>query len=100
MEKNKIRISTDVYTQLEEIFWYIGIEKRSPEKAFEQTNRIWKAIRSLSTLPKSHALWKGGKTSSNEYRQLIIDQFLVIFTVDEENKQVFVFCIYHQKQNR
>ena len=66
------------------------------ETAKEQTDRIWQAIKKLELFPKSHQDRLVGRYAGKEYKQLIIDNYIAIFKVDENKKKVFVLTVQYQ----
>lgn len=87
------------YRDLDDIFSYIALEKLSPENAKKQTDRIWKALQTLSTFPDSHQERMEGRFAGKGYRQLLIDNYLAIFRVDESQETVHVITIKYQGKN-
>ena len=75
------------------------MEKLSPENAQGQTDRIWKALKSLEICPQSHQERIEGRYAGKKYRQLIIDNYIAIFKIDENTKTVYVVTIQYQGRN-
>ena len=70
-----------------------------PENAKGQVYRIKKAILSLDTFPHSHQKRNVGRYANKGYRQLLIDKYLVIFSIDESCKTVFIVTVQYQGHN-
>ena len=87
------------YRDLDDIFSYIALEKLSPENAKKQTDRIWKALQTLSTFPDSHQERMEGRFAGKGYRQLLIDNYLAIFRINESQKTVHIITIQYQGRN-
>ena len=62
---------------------------------FAQTNKIDQAIKKLELFPKSHQDRLVGRYAGKEYKQLIIDNYIAIFKVDENKKKVFVLTVQY-----
>ena len=75
------------------------IEKLSPENAKGQTDRIWDAIRTLEQMPEAHQDRLVGRYAGKGYKQLIIDNYLVIYKMDNISKKVFVVTVQYQGRN-
>ena len=86
MDKYEIMLYPRAYRDIHDIYAYIALEKLSPEIAKEQTDRIWQAIKKLELFPKSHQDRLVGRYAGKEYKQLIIDNYIAIFKVDECGK--------------
>lgn len=99
MVKYQVIIYTQAIEELDCIFEYIKNEKLSFQYAKEQVDRIKKAILNLDTFLQSHQERNEGKYSKKGYRQLLIDNYIVIFKIDESHKTVFVITIQYQGRN-
>ena len=99
MDKYKVRLYARAFRDINDIFAYIALEKQSPQNAQGQTDRIWKALKSRDTFPQSHQERAEGRYAGKGYRQLIIDNYIAIFKVDETNKIVNVITIQYQGRN-
>ena len=96
MDKYSVKLYQKAFADLDGIFAYIALEKQSPENAQGQTDRIWKALKSLDTFPQSHQERTEGKYAGRGYRQLLIDNFIAIFKINEKEKIVHVITIQYQ----
>lgn len=85
--------------ELDDIYKYIADEKLDYVNARKQIMRIKKAILNLDTFPQSHQERDEGRYAKKGYRQLIIDNYLVIFKIDEGEKIVTVLTIQYQGRN-
>ena len=99
MEKYNVKLYPRAYRDIDGIYAYIALEKLSPDSAKGQTDRIWNAIRSLSQFPASHQERKEGRYAGQGYRQLLIDNYVAIFKIDEQNKTVYVITVQYQGRN-
>lgn len=84
---------------MDNIYEYIANEKLAPENAQGQVDRIKKAILSLNAFPESHQERNEGRYAGKSYRQLLIDNYIAIFRIDEPHKTVYVVTIQYQGQN-
>ena len=99
MNKYKIKINPRAIRELDHIYEYIANEKLAPENAIGQINRIKKAILSLDIFPQSHQERNEGRYAGIGYRQLLIDNYIAIFRIDESLKTVYVITIQYQGRN-
>ena len=96
MGKYKVMIHPRAIRDLDNIYEYIANEKLAPENAKGQVDRIKKAILSLDTFPQSHQERSEGRYAGKSYRQLLIDNYIAIFRIDEPHKTVYVVTIQYQ----
>lgn len=98
MEKYNLIIYPKVYLDLDNIYSNIIAESFSLNQAIRKTNRIWQGILSLNEFPESHQERFWGRYSKKGYRQLIVDNYIVIFKVDKDVKTVNVVAVQHHGQ--
>ncbi len=99
MERYKVMLYPRAYRDIDGIYAYIALEKLAPENAKGQTDRIWKAIRTLETSPASHQDRLEGRYAGRGYKQLLIDNYIAIFKIDEKKKTVYVITVQYQGRN-
>lgn len=97
--KYTVKINPKAIRELNSIYEYIALNKLDFENAKNQVNRIKKSILNLDTFPQSHQERNEGKYAGKGYRQLLIDNYIAIFRIDETNKTVFVVTIQYQGKN-
>ena len=93
-----VKINPKSISELDYIYNYIAIEKSASENARAQINRIKNAILGLDTFPESHQVRTEGRYAG-KYRQLLIDNYIVIFRIDELHKTVYVVTVQYQGRN-
>jgi len=89
--KNSFEI---VYLQLAlndllEIFNYITQELKSPQAAYELLNRIDESISNLKHFPYSGKKYLTTGALKNEYRYLVVNHFLVFYTVNDNLVEIY-----------
>lgn len=96
MDKYEVLLYPRAYRDIDEIYAYIALEKLAPENAQGQTDRIWDAIDSLEAYPQSHQDRSVGRYAGKGYKQLLIDNYIAIFKIDETSKTVYVVTVQYQ----
>ncbi|SEP62731.1 Plasmid stabilization system protein ParE [Lachnospiraceae bacterium RM5] len=96
MDKYKVKVNSRAIRELDRIYEYIACEKLDLENAKGQVDRIKKSILSLDTFPQSHQERNEGRYAGKGYRQLLIDNYIAIFRIDESRKIVYVVTIQYQ----
>ena len=84
---------------MEEIYRYIAIEKQVPENAKAQTDRIWRAIKKPEIFPGSHQDRLEGKYAGKGYKQLLVDNYMAIYKINETEKTVYIITVQYQCRN-
>lgn len=99
MDKYKIKINPKAIRELDSIYEYIATDKQAPENSRGQVDRLKTAILSLDTFPQSHQERTEGKYAGKGYRQLLTDNYISIFKIDERKKLVTVVTVQYQGRN-
>ena len=99
LDKYKVKVNPRAIRDLDNIYEYIASEKLAPENAKGQVERIKESILGLDTFPQSHQERNEGRYAGKGYRQLIIDNYIVIFRINESQKTVYVATIQYQGRN-
>ena len=99
LDKYKVKINPRAISELDRIYKYIADDKFAPENAKGQVDRIKRAVLNLDTFPQSHQERNEGRYAGKGYRQLLIDNYIVIFRIDESYKIVYVVTIQYQGRN-
>ncbi len=96
MVKYKVKLNSRAYRDLEEIYEYIQRELQAPGAAKGQTDRIKQAIKTLEVFPQAHQERNVGRYAGRGYRQLLIDNYIAVFKIDEPTKIVSILTIQYQ----
>ncbi|MBR5974977.1 MAG: type II toxin-antitoxin system RelE/ParE family toxin [Clostridiales bacterium] len=99
MAKYEVLLYPQAYRDIEGIYAYIASEKLEPSVANGLTDRIWDAINSLESYPYSHQDRLTGRYANMGYKQVIIDNYIAIFRIDEDQKKVFVITVQYGGRN-
>ena len=99
LNKYKVKVNPSAIRELDLIYEYIANEKLAPENARGQIDRIKEAVLNLDTFPQSYQERNEGRYVGKGYRQLLIDNYIVIFRIDEPHKIVYVVTIQYQGRN-
>lgn len=99
MDKYEVMLYPKAFRDIEDIYAYIALEKLSPENAKGQTDRIWDTLRTLEQIPEAHQDRLVGRYAGKGYKQLLIDNYVAIFKIDQNAKKVYVVTVQYQGRN-
>lgn len=99
MDKYQVKVNPRAIRELDNIYEYIANEKLDFENAKGQADKIKNAVLNLNTFPQSHQERNEGRYAGKGYRQLLIDNYIAIFRIDEAHKTVYVVTIQYQGRN-
>ena len=95
LNKYKVRLYRRALRDLDSIYAYIAFDKASPAAAKSQTDRIKNAILVLAYMPYAHQDRLVGQYAGKGYKQLVTDNYITVFRIDEENKTVWVITVQY-----
>lgn len=91
----KVGYSVDALNDLREIYAYIANELLVPETARAQLMRIRKEVWSLESMPARYALAGWEPWHSMKMHQLLVDNYIVYYLVDDEKRTVTVVRVFY-----
>lgn len=94
MKKYELVVSNNAIDDIEKIYNYIYYAYYSPEYSDRFKKRIIKAIESLKIMPYRNERMKYGRY------KMRVNSYLLIYTVSEEKRQVYIKDVIYQKRNK
>lgn len=74
---------------------FLAIDRQSPQNAIQWLDRVWTNIDGLEFLPLRHAIAEGYDRLPYLVRRIMLDNYLILFAVDEGNATVYVVGLRH-----
>ena len=99
MEQYKVLLSPRASRDLDKIYTYIANTLLAPDTALSLIDRIEAGILSLNTFPYRCPERQTGVYANKGYRQLFVENYTVVFRVDEVNRQVVILTVCYSKRN-
>ncbi len=99
MEQYSVKLLRRAVQDLDDIYTYIAQTLLEPETAFKLVGRLEDAIFSLETLPHRCPERRVGVYADRGYRQLLMENYTIVFRIDEENRQVVVVTVRYAPRN-
>ena len=90
MDRYDVKLYPKAVEDIDDIYAYIAKIRLAPGNAKRQTDRIWEAIKKLEFFPEAHQDRLEGYYARKGYKQLIVDNYIVIYKIDDNEKIVFV----------
>ena len=85
--------------ELEDIYEYISKSLMAEKAAENLINKIERNILRLETMPESCSIIEEFKERKKQYRKLIINNYVAIYRIDEENRKVYIIRIVYGGRN-
>lgn len=95
----KVVISPSANADLFKVLKYIAYELENPQAAAKLADGVDKCYADLEELPAAHELCRDPVLSRSGYRRYAVGNYLVIYRIVEDAKEVRVLHIFHALQN-
>ena len=95
----KVVISPSANTDLFDALKYITYELENPQAATNLADGVERCYTDLEELPAAHELCRDPVLARMGYRRYAVGNYLVIFRIAEDVKEVRVVHIFHSLQN-
>lgn len=94
-----IVISDTCLEEIEGNLYYIGKVLKAEKAANRLREKIIKITQILRKFPQSYAKIDKRDRTGREYRRIVIDKYVIIYTIIEENKTVLIAHMYYGGRN-
>lgn len=93
MDNYSVKLMSRALRDLDKIYDYISHTLVEPGTALKLVERIENAIFSLETMPYRCPERRRGAYANRGYRQLLVENYTVIYRIQESEKQVIVVTV-------
>lgn len=95
MDSYIVKLYTRAYRDLDDIYTYIAKNLLEPGTALHMVDELEKAIFSLEQLPERGAIRRVGGYANGNYRQLFVKNYVIIYRVLKEKKEVHIVTVQY-----
>ena len=99
MDKYEVRLMNQALQDLDEIYGYIAKNLQEPRAAAQLLDALESEILSLESMPYRCSERRCGSFANSGYRQLMVKNYIVIYRVDEVQKQVLVVTVRYARSS-
>ena len=82
-----------------EIVSYIGVELQNPVAAGRLAEELITAAEELCGFPYAHQVYIPIKPLENEYRRVLVGNYFLFYTVDENKKTVTIMRVIYARRD-
>lgn len=94
----RVLITEPAMRRIEAQAVYIERETQLPLRAAQWLTRVLAAATSLETIPRRCPVRREADADLPEFRALLVDGFVLLFTIDDAQRRVVVFHARHARQ--
>lgn len=95
----KIVFTSDCIKEMDYIYNYINLNLYAQKSAKELMNNVQKAIENLKNMPRIHMVIKKHPEVELEYRRIVIGNYVIVYTISEEERKIYVVHMYYGGRN-
>lgn len=99
MDKYSVKLMDRALQDLDSIYAYIAESLLEPETALSLVERIEEKICSLEYMPYRCPERKRGAYAYRGYRQMLVENYMVIYRINEADKQVIIVTVRYSLSN-
>lgn len=99
LDKYRVEILNRAYKNIDDIYEYIANELLAPDAAMHLVEKFEDALLSLETMPSRFPTRKTGSYANKGYRQIFVENFTIVFRINEVKKLVTVVKVKYTKSN-
>lgn len=93
MDKYSVTLLSYAYRDLDEIYAYIAAQLHAVKPALNLIDKLEEAILSLEVMPHRRSKRSTGSYANKAYRQLFVDNFTIVYRIEEVKKQVIIVTV-------
>lgn len=98
-EQYKIVFTNDSVIEMKSINDYISKNLYNPQAAKRLMRKMEETIYGLKSMPRKFTIIKKFDELKLEYRRIIVNNYAVIYTIDEKTKTVYIVHTYYGGSN-
>jgi len=99
MTEYKIELAVKAKKDMRDIHAYIANHLKEPGIADKMLDKIEAEILTLKTMPLCHAVERDEQLRLRNLRKIIVDNYLVFYTVHEKSATVFVVRVLYARRD-
>ena len=97
--KYKVIITPTAYKEINRIYDYITEDLYAEKAAKDLMEQVETVVQNLKSSPKIHAEIDKFDELKRVYRRIVIKNYIILYTIDEDNSVVFVSHMYYGGRN-
>ena len=95
----RVVVSREAHSDIDEILSYMINTLKNPVAADSLLHRIEAAYETLADNPYLYAFCQDHRLKADGYRKVIIKNYILIYRVEEQEKQVYVVRVFYGRRN-
>ncbi len=99
MDKYVVKLYARAYRDLDGIYGYIANNLSEPGNAAHTVDALEEAILSLEMFPERGSIRRTGVYANGNYRQLFVKNYVIVYRVYKNKKEVHIVTVRYAPSN-
>ena len=95
----EIEFTEDARDEIRDIYEYISKNLVVEEAAKRLMRKMRQSVMDLAESPKIYMKIEKKDKRKREFRRMVIDNFVVLYTIDENRKTIYISHMYYGRRN-
>lgn len=95
----EVEFTEDCIEEMDEIYNYISNKLVANTAAKKLIKQVKKEVLALEVSPMLYMKIDKKDKFEREYRRMVVKNYVVLYTIDEENKKVYISHMYYGRRN-
>ncbi len=95
----EIEFTEDCRDEIREIYKYISENLVAKQAARDLMRKMKNIIMDLAESPKLYMKIEKKDRRKREFRRIVIDNYIILYTIDEDKKTVYISHMYYGRRN-
>ena len=95
----EIEFTEDARDEIREIYKYISENLVAKKSARDLMKKMRNTIMDLAESPKLYMKIEKKDRRKRDFRRIVIDNYIILYTIDEEKKTVYIAHMYYGRRN-
>ena len=98
-EMYEIKFTKDCKEEIVEIYEYISKKLVAENSAKQLMGKMRNSVMNLSKFPNIYPKIEKKDKYKRQFRRMVIDNYVILYTVDENKKDIYIAHMYYGKRN-
>ena len=98
MEYN-IQLTDEFLNEINDICSYISNKLKAPDASNRLREKVMYNVLFLEKSPKMFAKIEKLDRVKREYRRIVVNNYVILYTIDDKNKKIYISHIYYGGRN-
>ena len=95
----KIKLTQEFLEEFDDICEYISSKLKNQEASNLLRQKVVSKVLLLRKSPKMFAKIRKISKTKKQYRRMVINNYVILYTIDDEEKNVYIMHIYYGERN-